>query len=422
MKAAILTIGDEILNGQTLDTNSAWLGRKLHEIGISVEMRLSVGDTHEEIINGFDQLFVKVPVVISTGGLGPTKDDVTKKAIVEYFKDKMVFNQQVYDRIVDYFEKTGRKPTKAHKAQSNMPQKAVLINNNHGTAPGMWLQDDKSILLSLPGVPVEMKGIMIDGGLTKLEALNSSQKIHFRVIQTVDLGETRIAEQIEDILEEFPPEIQIAYLPGLGAVKLRLTGKGEDDDYLKSQLEIFNNRIAERLGEVVFGYGEIKLEEVIGQIAIEKGLTIGTAESCTGGAIASRITSVPGSSAYFEGSVVSYSNDIKSEILGVDKYTLESKGAVSKETVEQMVQGLIRTLSVDVAVAVSGIAGPNGGTPDKPVGTVWMAVGNKQRIVFKVVHLAKNRNLNIQYSVIKALDMLRLFMLDTNPANEKSNE
>lgn len=410
MDAAILTIGDELLNGQTVDTNSAWIGQQLNKIGVQVTTKLSVGDTEKDIIEGLNYAFLNSRLVIVTGGLGPTHDDITKKVLADYFDDKLVFHEPSFERIKTYFNASGRVPREAHRLQCYMPSNCTLLLNKRGTAPGMWFEKNETFLLSMPGVPSEMKGIMEDLALAKISSKNPDQYIKHFIIQTIGIGETSVAEKIADIIEEFPTELGIAYLPGVASVKLRLTGKGSDRQFIDTRVEFFGNRIMQRIQMYVFGLGDTTIEEVVGKMAKERGISIGTAESCTGGLIAARLTSISGSSAYYKGSVVAYSNDVKSDHLNVSRITLMEKGAVSEATVSQMVAGLIEKLSVDVAVAVSGIAGPTGGTKEKPVGTIWIAVGNKNQTVTRMLQLTKNRDLNIQYTVAIALDQLRLFM------------
>jgi len=410
MNAAILTIGDELLNGQTIDTNAAWLGRRLNDIGITVICKLSVGDQRSDIIAGLDSAFNQSSIVLVTGGLGPTHDDITKKVLAEYFNDELVFHQDTYDRILGYFEKRGRQVTEAHRAQCFMPQKARIITNKKGTAPGMWIQDDSRVLLSMPGVPSEMKGVMEDVGLVRLRDLNTDSHVTHYIIQTAGIGETMIAERISDIVNQLPPDIALAYLPGIASVKVRLTAKGQKADWLRSALVSYGSQITSRLGTKVFGVGETTLQETVGRLAQNRGLLIGTAESCTGGSIARALTSIAGSSAYFKGSIVAYANEVKMQLLKVPKDILNHHGAVSEETVRSMVQGAIPRLGVDTAIAVSGIAGPSGGSPQKPVGTIWIAVGDRQRIVTRRLQLAKDRQLNIDYTVVASLDLLRLFL------------
>lgn len=410
MKAAILTIGDELLNGQTIDTNAAWMGRELNLIGVSINSKLSVGDEAQAIREGLDYSFRHASLVIITGGLGPTKDDITKQCLADYFDDELTFHQQSYDRIEAYFRSTKRQPTEAHRQQCHMPSKAELIENQRGTAPGMWFAEGDKFLLSMPGVPSEMKGLMKNGGLNKIDAVNTQQNIYHYIIQTAGMGETYIAEQIADVVASFPEFLSIAYLPGLASVKLRLTAIGSDAGQIKNETEALGAKIVSILGDAVFALGNSTLEEVIGQIAIEKGLLLGTAESCTGGNISRLLTSIPGSSAYYKGSIIAYANDVKMNELNVSEDTLNNHGAVSEETVTEMVKGLITRLQVDVAVAVSGIAGPSGGTPEKPVGTIWIAVGSGTRLKTKKLQLVKNRDLNIKYTSVIALNELRRFL------------
>ncbi len=410
MNAAILTIGDELLNGQTIDTNAAWIGQELNYVGVSVAIKLSVGDEALAIRDALDYCYQHASLIIVTGGLGPTKDDITKKCLADYFSDELAFDQASYDRIEAYFNRTNRQPTQAHKVQCYMPTKAELIANNRGTAPGMWFAEEGRFLLSMPGVPSEMKGLMKNGGIKKIDEINTHQNIYHYIIQTAGIGETYIAEQIEDIVSSFPSFLSIAYLPGLASVKLRLTAKGSDKDLIKQETEAMGVKIVSTLRDAVYAIGNTKLEDAVGQLAIEKGLTIGTAESCTGGNIAQLLTSIPGSSAYFKGSIVAYANDIKTSALNVSEETLSTEGAVSEVTVQEMVKGLIDTLRVVLAIAVSGIAGPTGGSPEKPVGTIWMAVGNKDKVITKKLQLTKNRDLNIKYTSVYALNELRRFI------------
>lgn len=410
--ATIITIGDELLYGQTIDTNSAWMGQELTKIGVAVKERIAVGDIPTDIIEALERATSSADVVLITGGLGPTKDDVTKKAIADFMGVGMHFSQLTFDRIKDYFSKIGRATTALHREQCEMPNTVDLITNQRGTAPGMWFDFKGSKMLSMPGVPHEMKGIMTNEGLKRIQNLNPEFYITHRVLRTAGAGETYLAEKIEDIVSDFPPELSIAYLPGLASVKLRLTAKGKEEAKLESILNTYSNQIEKRISSWVYSNEDKELEKSLGEICKERGLKIGTAESCTGGMIAQLITRIPGSSAYFEGSVVSYSNNVKREVLNVSASVLENQGAVSQETVVQMVKGAIDRLEVDVAVAVSGVAGPGGGSEEKPVGTVWIAVGDKNRVVAKKWQLIKNRELNIRYSAIVALNQMRLFILD----------
>ena len=410
MKATIITIGDELLNGQTIDTNAAWLGQELNGIGVDVCAGMTIKDTKEAISAAITTASTNSDLIIMTGGLGPTRDDVTKQAIADHYGDDMIFNQENYEVILDLFKRIGRTPKEAHRAQCYMPSSATLLKNKRGTAPGMWFEQKGTILLSMPGVPGEMKGIMRDGGLAKIQAANPGYHVIHHIIKTAGQGETFLAEAIQDIVDQFPSEMSMAYLPGLANVRLRISAKGTDRQRLEGLLQEVAPQIETKVAKWTYAIGDKELQEVIGELCVAKGLKIGTAESCTGGKIANLLTSVPGSSAYYEGSVVSYSNRLKESLLGVSTSTIKTHGAVSEATVRQMVLGSIDTLGIDISVAVSGVAGPGGGTPEKPVGTVWIAVGNKQRVVTRKWQLAKDRKLNIQYTANIALNQLRLFI------------
>lgn len=413
MKAAIIAVGDELLNGQTIDTNSAWLAQRLNEVGVQVLFKQATADQHDEIIEALERATSKVDLILMTGGLGPTKDDITKKSIADYVGDEMVFDQGTYERIENLFTARGLSITDAHRQQCYMPSSTTLLSNPRGTAPGMWIERPDFVILSMPGVPNEMKAIMNAGALQRIKEKYKGQVIEHSIIQTVGIGETRIAEAIDSIVESFPSTISIAYLPSVGSVKLRLTGKGDNENTIQSELEDFTQQIVNTLDpKYIFGFGNISLAESLQKLCINKNVKVATAESCTGGGISHRITAIPGSSAYFMGTVVSYANDVKTRVLGVSQQTIDNEGAVSESTVVQMVKGVTQLMNVDVSVAVSGIAGPEGGTPDKPVGTIWLAVGNEQIVKTKKLQLVKDRKINIDYTIVAALNELRLFVED----------
>ncbi len=412
MNVSIITIGDEILIGQTVDTNSAWMGQQLNLIGAHVTEALSIGDEKEDIIESLRRALNQSDVVLMTGGLGPTKDDITKKALCEFFDTDMVFHQPTYDRILRLFEKWGRSSTEAHRLQCYMPSNAILLPNKMGTAPGMWFEYEGKALVSMPGVPYEMKYLMEHETIPRLNKKFPGQPIVHRTIQTVGEGESRIAARIEDIESSLPQNIKLAFLPNLGSVRLRLTGKGSDKAVLEEEVESQMMAISDRIEDLIYGYGNTKLEEAIGQMIKDRKLTLATAESCTGGFLAHKITSIPGSSEYFKGSVIAYANEVKINQLKVKSSTLDQHGAVSEATVREMVGGTIDLLQTDLAVAVSGIAGPGGGTPEKPVGTVWLAAGNKNKIKTRLIHAGKNRIKNIEYSSVHALNLIREFLLE----------
>ena len=412
MEAIIVTIGDEILIGQVVDTNSSWIARKLNLQGINVQEMLSVSDTKEAITESLKYAFEKADLVLMTGGLGPTKDDITKKTIADFYGVEMDFHQPTFDYIEKLFKKWGRSTTEAHRQQCFMPVNATLIENKMGSAPGMWFDENNKVLISMPGVPYEMEYIMINGVLPRLKNRFISLPIAHRTILTVGEGESRLALKIEDFENNLPPNIKLAYLPGLGQVRLRLTGRGKDEVVLNNQLDEKVEELKTIIPEFIFGYEIKSLENVVGELLKAQSKTLSTAESCTGGFIAHKITSIAGSSDYFMGSVVSYSNEMKMNLLGVKPETLETYGAVSETTVIEMVKGALKTMKTDVVVAVSGIAGPGGGTPEKPVGTIWLAVGDKNLIKTEKLQLGKNRIKNIEYATVQALNMIRKFLLE----------
>ena len=409
-KAVILTIGDELLIGQTIDTNSAWMGEVLNNLGIEVIEKIAISDTKDGITSALSRAIDKGDVVLITGGLGPTKDDITKKVLAEYMGMGMRFDEPTYERIQRLFERWGRSTTEAHKEQCFMPERAQLLENKMGTAPGMLFDHENTMIISMPGVPYEMKYIMENSVLPLLKKTFKEQAIFHHTILTAGEGESRIADKIEHIVDAFPNHISIAYLPNLGSVKLRLTARGEDEVVLEKEVLQFGQEIESVLGELVYGYGKDTLSSVIGTLANEKGMTVGVAESCTGGLVSNKLVLTPGSSSYFQGSAITYSNALKNKILGVKLDTLKTFGAVSEETVREMVLGANEHLGVDVSVAISGIAGPTGGSEEKPVGTIWIACGNENKMDTLKLRAGKNREKNIEYASNYALNVLRKFL------------
>jgi len=411
MKVSILTIGDEILIGQVIDTNSAWMGQQLNAIGAEIEKTVSVKDTRVGIKEGLRVAADGVDIVLITGGLGPTKDDITKKVMADYFGTEMYFHEPTWERIQKLFARWGRDTTPAHREQCYMPKAATILMNKMGTAPGMWFEQDGKVFVSMPGVPYEMKFIMEKEVLPRLQANYQSEAIAHRTILTIGEGESRIAKRIEVFDESLPENIKIAFLPNLGRVRVRLTGRGGDQAELEALLDKKKEELVSIIPELVYGFEKEALEEALGKMLLEKGWTLATAESCTGGHIGHKIISIPGSSAYYVGGVVAYANSIKHQLLQVPQDTLDTHGAVSEQTVTAMVKGALKTLGSDLALSISGIAGPGGGTPEKPVGTVWMAVGNKDKIITRKLSIGKNRAKNIEYSAVQALNLLRQFLL-----------
>lgn len=411
MNAIVITIGDELLIGQVVDTNSAWMGNRLSELGVHVSERMSVSDDGDAIKEAVHRAIQKADLILLTGGLGPTKDDITKVALAEYFGAEMEFHEPTWARIERLFKRWGRSTTPAHRQQCFMPSNAILLENKMGTAPGMLFHINGKDIISMPGVPYEMQYIMEHGVVPLIDGKEGKTTIIHHTIRTAGEGESRIAQAIEDITDLLPGYIKLAFLPGLGQVRLRLSGIGEDSIVLEKEIQSFSNKICARLGDVVYGFGDKTLEEVLGQLCIEKKIRIGTAESCTGGYVSHRITSVPGSSAYYCGSIISYDNSVKVNHLNVSPATLRDHGAVSKETVLEMLQGLLDTMPVDAGISISGIAGPDGGSLGKPVGTIWIACGNKTEQETLLINLGKDRAKNIEYAGIIAMDLLRKFVM-----------
>ncbi|WP_353481693.1 competence/damage-inducible protein A [Haliscomenobacter sp.] len=410
MKISILTVGDEILIGQIVDTNSAWMGQQLNLAGARVETVISVGDTMAAIHTGLREAMEQADVILMTGGLGPTKDDITKKALAEYMGVDMVFHDPTFERIKKMFEVWARPMNEAHRLQCYMPANAEILTNKMGTAPGMWMEYEGKVIVSMPGVPYEMQYLMEHEVLPKLKQRFPGQPIAHRTILTVGEGESHIAEKLEDFEEGLPEGFKLAYLPHIAQVRLRITGTGMDEAALHQILDEKAEILKERFADIIYGYDKDTLEGAIGNMLKERGLTLATAESCTGGYLAHRITSVAGASEYFLGSVISYSNAVKMNVLGVKPETLDTHGAVSKQTVIEMAEGALKVLSADVAIAISGIAGPGGGSDTKPVGLAWMAVSNGTNTRTFSIRAGKDREKNIQYFTIHALNQIRQFL------------
>lgn len=405
--AEVVTIGDEILFGQITDTNTQWIGTELTNIGIRPLRKTSVGDQAGAILGILREASQRASVVILTGGLGPTKDDITKKTLCDYFGVDLVRNETALAFVTQFFEKRGRPMTDLNRGQADLPANAVYIPNDWGTAPGMWFEHNEVVYISLPGVPFEMKNLMTHRILPKLQAHFTTPIIKHKMILTVGIGESFLAERIEAWEEALPPHIRLAYLPSFGGVRLRLTATGDNEAQLGQELDEQVAKVLPLIEQNVYGYDSETLESAVGKLLVSKNLTLGIAESCTGGYVSSRITSVPGSSAYFSGSVVSYSNDVKIGSLGVDPATLAQYGAVSEQIASQMAEGIRRTLGTDVGIATTGIAGPDGGTPDKPVGTVWIACSTAQRTITRLLKLGQYRDQNIQLTATYGLNLLR---------------
>lgn len=417
-RAIIITIGDELLLGQVVDTNSAWIGQELAKLGIGVAERLAVADEEEAILEAIGRALDKTPLVIITGGLGPTRDDLTKDVLCRYFQSALREDPEVLRHIRAIFDQKGMALLPSNRAQALVPVKARTLFNRMGTAPGMWFEDDGRDVISLPGVPFEMKTILEEEVWGRLREKYSRFSVEYKTLQILGIGESYIAERIRDIEDGLPPYIGLAYLPGMGNVRLRLTGSHSDAPMLRQQLEAITARIEERLGELVAADEDIPVEAIVGRMLAAQGKTLGLAESCTGGYLAHRITNIPGSSAYFKGGIVSYHNAIKTGLLSVPTEVLETAGAVSAETVCQMAKEAIPLLGADLIIAVSGILGPDGGTPEKPVGTVWIALSDGRRTESRRLNLRFDRVENKERIATEAFNWLRLW-LQSSPASIK---
>lgn len=415
VNASIITIGDELLIGQTIDTNSAWIAQELNKIGIWVKRRVAVGDVWDDIWKALDDESKDSGIIIITGGLGPTNDDITKPLLCKYFGGKMVMNEKVLEHIKFLFEKVYNRPgplLERNIQQAEVPDNCKILFNKRGTAPGMLFEKEGKIFVSLPGVPYEMKDVVIDEVIPRLKKSFHSPHIIHRTVFTAGQGESFIAEQIKEFESALPPHIKLAYLPSFGMVRLRLTAFGKEKEKIEKELEPLFRQLIDLVKDFMVADNDDELQVVIGKLLKEKSKTVGTAESCTGGYIAHLITSVPGSSNYFKGSIVSYANEAKENLLNVHSETLKKAGAVSEETVIEMVKGALTQLHIDYAVATSGIMGPEGGSEEKPVGTVWIAVGNRNKVKAKKFMFRFERERNIAQTAHTALNILRKFILD----------
>lgn len=411
MEADLITIGDEILIGQIVDTNSAWMAQKLNDEGINIRQITSISDQPGHIIAALNESGQKAQIVLVTGGLGPTKDDRTKAALCTYFETSLVENGGVLDHIIHLLAPRGILINSLNRDQALVPASAKVLHNKLGTAPGLWFEFHKTIYVFMPGVPFEMKYLMENEVIPRIRKLFNTKTILHRTILTQGLAESALAEKIEYWEDNLPESIGLAYLPSPQAVRLRLSARGENKKYLEKLLDQKIKDLTEIIPDYIFGYEEETMAGNIGKILQERELTLGVAESCTGGNIAHTITLNPGSSAYFKGAIVAYSNEIKTGILGIDADLISERGAVSKEVVEAMASGARRVLNTDFAIATSGIAGPDGGTTDKPVGTVWIAIAGPEKVFSKMYNFANHRERNIIRSTQTALNMLRLELL-----------
>jgi nicotinamide-nucleotide amidase len=407
VSAEILTIGDEILYGQIVDTNSQWMSVELAKTGIKVVRKTTVGDVESEMLTAFAEAEKRADIILITGGLGPTSDDLTKPCLAKYFNCEVRIHEEALAEVSEFFKSRGRELTEVNRQQAALPICCEKITNKMGTAPGMWFERNSKIFVSMPGVPHEMKRMMTDIIIPKLRSTFKTPTIHHTVIRTVGIGESFLADKIESWEKSLPPHIKLAYLPSLGEVKLRLTAIGNEQQKLEKESDELVESLRQLAGEYIFGIGEDPLEVVLGKSLAEKKVTLGIAESCTGGFLSHLITSVPGSSRYLTGSIVAYDNRLKTELLNVQAQTLKDFGAVSEQVVLEMAQGVRQKLACDIGVATTGIAGPDGGTDEKPVGTVWVAYADKHGVAARKLQLSKDRTINIRMSSVAALNLIR---------------
>lgn len=407
MKAEIITIGDELLIGQTIDTNSAWMGAELSLAGFDVHKKTTIHDNRSDILKVLSEISGIPDVVLITGGLGPTSDDITKQTLCEFFNTKLVLDEEVLDMIGKMMLRRNFPMNENNRRQAEVPESCMVLTNAAGTAPGMWFEKDDTIFISMPGVPVEMKYIMNQHVLPALKKRFTSQVIIHRNVMTYGVPEARLAEILTDFEAALPGHIKLAYLPSSGIIKLRLTGSGTDHKSVSDSVEIQVNKLYTIIPDLIYGENEESLEMVIGKLLREKKKTLCTSESCTGGNIAHLITCIPGSSDYFVGSVIAYSNSVKTQLLGIDERIIEKEGAVSEPVIRAMAEGAKRILKTDYCVATSGIAGPGGGTPEKPVGTIWIAVASGSGTVAEKHTFGTDRIANITRFSLVALNMLR---------------
>lgn len=408
MKAAIVTIGDEILIGQIVDTNSSYIAKALDKIGIATHEMLSISDDKQHILDTFQSLQNKVEVVVVTGGLGPTKDDITKKTFCDYFEDELIENEDVLLHVKTIIEGFYKRPiTQMNRDQALVPTKAKVLFNQAGTAPGMWMEKENTVFISLPGVPYEMKYLIDNEVLPNLVQKFERPYIVHQTIMTYGRGESMIAEQIEEWEDNLPNFIKLAYLPSPGKVRLRLTARGSDEALLKEEIKQQVEKLDLLIHEIIVGYNEDEpIEVVLGKLFTDKKLTIATAESCTGGKIASTLSSIPGASSYFKGSVVSYATQTKIDILGIDENLIKNHGVVSAEVAVAMAKSAQKVMNSDYAIATTGNAGPSKGDETAEIGTVFIGIATPNDVFAEEFNFGQPREKVIDRAVSKALELI----------------
>ena len=412
MRAEIITIGDELLIGQVINTNASYIGKKLSEIGISVARIVSVGDVEKEIIDELKYALDNFEVIILTGGLGPTHDDVTKNAICKLFNTRLVFSEEVLNQVKEFLAKRGiTQINEANKSQAFVPEKAKIINNYWGTAPGFLFEEGGKIVIVMPGVPKEMMGMMENFVINYLAPKSGENVIKQRVLKTAGIPESHLYEKLKDTVAEIEKFCKVAFLPSALGVKIRITVKAKNSSEAEKIINEAEEKIKTKIGKYIYSVDDEELEEVVGKLLAQKGLKLAVAESCTGGLIADRITNIPGSSRYFERGIVAYSNEAKIQILGVPEELIKIYGAVSREVAEAMAEGVRKISGADIGISTTGIAGPTGATPTKPVGLVWIGYSDKNETFAKEFRFGDNRLENKQRASQMALEILRRKLL-----------
>jgi nicotinamide-nucleotide amidase len=415
MNIEIINIGDELLIGQVVNTNASWMGEQLSISGFKVQQFTIIGDTREQILDALWKAGERCEVVLISGGIGPTKDDITKTTLCDFFGTRLAFNEDAYKDVESMFARRGYQVTELNRQQAYLPEDCTGIPNKLGTARGMWFEKDipvpgrkgKTVYVSMPGVPFEMKAMMKEYIIPELKKRFQPKSIYHKTILTQGIGESFLATLIEEWENNLPPAIKLAYLPQPGIVRLRLTGTGDDETAIHDLVDEQVAKLSLLISEYIFGEDDDRLEAIVGKLLLEKNCSLGTAESCTGGYIAHLLTSVPGSSAYYKGSIIAYDNGIKELMLGIMPETINEYGAVSSEVVTEMAIGAQTNLNVDYMIAVSGIAGPDGGTEEKPIGTTWIAIATPEEVFSKQFLFGDSRDRNIRRAALQALNMLR---------------
>lgn len=392
----IITIGDELLIGQVIDTNSAWMGQELNLAGFDVQRITSVGDKNEEIAEALESASKRAKIVLMTGGLGPTRDDITKKTLCDFFNTRLILNEEVFSDVCEFLKGRVSDINNLNREQAMVPEKCQVIRNAGGTAPVMWFDYNDSVVVSMPGVPSEMKLAMTNSIIPRLKEKYQTGHILHKTLLVHNIPEAILAEMLADWENNLPSDIKLAYLPAPGRIRLRLSGRGKDPDSIRYSIKNAMDKLIPIIGNNIYGEEDLSASEVFAAFFKKTGKTISLAESCSGGYLAHLITVVPGASAYYKGGFVTYSNEMKQRFLGVEAGDLQKYGAVSEQVVRQMALGALNATGSDYAIATSGIAGPEGGTEEKPVGTVWMAwAGPDQKVVCKVFRFGRDRERNI---------------------------